>query len=214
MLSDLQINQAFQIILKEFPNAGPSLQAQSNFQYLIAVLLSAQTTDKSVNQVTPKLFQQFPTPQAMATATISEIEPLIKSIGLYHNKARYLVACAQNLCQHFNGEVPSVKSQLVTLPGVGTKTANVVLADCFGIPAFAVDTHVSAISKRLHFVSSTATVNQIERRITNALPDNLWISGHHALIELGRKYNFHNEKQIQDLPIVQICDQWELSNQK
>ncbi|MCO6542911.1 MAG: endonuclease III [Lactobacillus sp.] len=214
MLSDSQINQAFQIILKEFPNAGPSLQAQSNFQYLIAVLLSAQTTDKSVNQVTPKLFQQFPTPQAMATATISEIEPLIKSIGLYHNKARYLVACAQNLCQHFNGEVPSVKSQLVTLPGVGTKTANVVLADCFGIPAFAVDTHVSAISKRLHFVSSTATVNQIERRITSALPDNLWISGHHALIELGRKYNFHNEKQIQDLPIVQICDQWELSNQK
>jgi endonuclease III len=214
LLSDPQINQAFQIILKEFPNAGPSLQAQSNFQYLIAVLLSAQTTDKSVNQVTPKLFQQFPTPQAMATATISEIEPLIKSIGLYHNKARYLVACAQNLCQHFNGEVPSVKSELVTLPGVGTKTANVVLVDCFGIPAFAVDTHVSAISKRLHFVSSTATVNQIERRITNALPDNLWIRGHHALIELGRKYNFHNEKQIQDLPIVQICDQWELSNQK
>lgn len=214
MLSAPQINQAFQIILKEFPNAGPSLQAQSNFQYLIAVLLSAQTTDKSVNQVTPKLFQQFPTPQAMATATISEIEPLIKSIGLYHNKARYLVACAQNLCRHFNGEVPSVKSQLVTLPGVGTKTANVVLADCFGIPAFAVDTHVSAISKRLHFVSSTATVNQIERRITSALPDNLWIRGHHALIELGRKYNFHNEKQIQDLPIVQICDQWELSNQK
>ncbi|WP_181190516.1 endonuclease III domain-containing protein [Bombilactobacillus bombi] len=212
MLNNQQIKQAFQLIIAEFPQAGPSLQAESNFQYLIAVILSAQTTDKAVNLVTPQLFKKYPTAQAMAQASISDIEPLIKSIGLYHNKARYLQACAQKLNENFAGVVPAVKTQLVTLPGVGTKTANVVLADCFGIPAFAVDTHVSTIAKRLHFVEPKANVQQIEHRITTALPQQFWIKGHHALIMMGRKYNFHNESQIKDLPVVQQCDLWEMEN--
>ena len=96
MLSDQQIRQAFQMILAEFPTAGPSLKAASNFQYLVAVILSAQTTDKAVNQVTPQLFQKYPTPPTMAQAKVAEIEPLIKTIGLYHNKARYLVLVHKN----------------------------------------------------------------------------------------------------------------------
>lgn len=212
MLSDQQIRKAFQMILAEFPTAGPSLKAVSNFQYLVAVILSAQTTDKAVNQVTPQLFQKYPTPPTMAQAKVAEIEPLIKTIGFYHNKARYLVACSQKLCTDFAGEVPAEKKSLVTLPGVGGKTANVVLADCFNIPAFAVDTHVSKIAQRLHFVAPKANVTQVERRLTQALPEYLWIKSHHALIAMGRKYNFHKEKQISNLPVVQTCDNWERSN--
>lgn len=209
MLSQQQINQAMQLIIKQFPQAGPSLHAVSNFQYLIAVTLSAQTTDKAVNQVTPQLFQSFPTPQALALASVPQVENLIKSLGLYHTKAVRIIKCAQQIVTNFDGQVPAEHRQLVTLAGVGNKTANVVLADCFGIPAFAVDTHVSQIAKRLHFVAPKANVQQIEATITQALEKQYWIKGHHAMIFLGRAYNFHNEKQIHNLPIVQQCDAWE-----
>lgn len=212
MLSDQQIRKAFQIILAEFPAVGPSLKAASNFQYLLAVILSAQTTDKAVNEVTPQLFQKYPTPQSMSKASVAEIEPLIKSIGLYHNKARYLITCSQKLCEDFACEVPAVKKYLITLPGVGNKTANVVLADCFNIPAFAVDTHVSKIAQRLHFVAPNANVTQVEHRLTQALPTSIWIKSHHALIAMGRKYNFYKENQISNLYVVQACDNWDRIN--
>ncbi|NVY95816.1 endonuclease III [Lactobacillus sp. DCY120] len=213
MLTDPQIVTAMQMIMDEFPQAGPSLDARTNFQYMISVVLSAQTTDKAVNKITPKLFQKYPNPEDLAQATVPEVEELIKSIGLYHNKARHIIACAQEVLANFGGEVPHTKKELTTLSGVGTKTANVVLADRFQVPAFAVDTHVSHISQRLHFVAPKSSVQVVEKRVTQALDPKDWIHGHHALIEMGRKYNFNNEAQIKDLPVVRQCDQWEQENQ-
>ncbi|UQS81481.1 endonuclease III [Bombilactobacillus folatiphilus] len=212
LLDDEQIRQAMKMIMDCYPNAGPSLQAQSHFQYLIAVMLSAQTTDKSVNRVTPQLFAAFPDAQTLAQATVEQVEALIKSLGLYHTKAKHLILCAQQLVQNFDGQVPTSQEKLITLSGVGTKTANVVLSDCFGIPAFAVDTHVSKIAKRLHFVEAEAGVQVVEKRVTEALASKDWIKAHHALIDFGREFNFHNEKAIEQLPIVQQCDQWVAAN--
>ncbi|UQS83566.1 endonuclease III domain-containing protein [Bombilactobacillus thymidiniphilus] len=214
LLNDAQIMQAMLMIIDMFPEAQPSLFADSDFQYLIAVMLSAQTTDRAVNQVTPKLFAVYPTPQKLAQATIEQVEHLIKSLGLYHNKARNLIKCSNQLLTNFAGQVPATKQQLVTLAGVGTKTANVVLGDRFGVPSFAVDTHVSKISKRLHFVDEKATVEQIEKSVTKALDPKYWVIGHHALIDLGRKYNFKNATQIANLPVVRQCDQWSGLNEK
>lgn len=214
LLDDEQIQTALLLIIQQYPNAAPSLVAKSNFQYLIAVMLSAQTTDKAVNQVTPQLFQTFPDAQSLAQATILQVESVIKTLGLYHNKARNLIKCAQQLEQNFAGQVPANKADLITLAGVGTKTANVVLSDRFNIPAFAVDTHVSTIAKRLHFVEATATVKQVEQRVTQALAKQYWTQAHHALIDFGREYNFHREQQIKDLPVVRLCDQWVTAENK
>lgn len=208
MLNKRQINQAMHIIIDMYPQAGPSLNADNNFQYLIAVTLSAQTTDAAVNKVTEKLFSKYPTPDAMSKADIIDVEKIIHSIGLYHNKAKHAIACSKMLVNDYQSVVPNKKSELIKLPGVGVKTANVELGDCFGFPSFAVDTHVSKISKRLHFVKKDAKVGEIEKKITASLEPKYWIHGHHAMIELGRAYNFHDEKQIENLPVVIQCDKW------
>ena len=162
MLDAKQTLKAIQIMGKTYPTTGSSLVADSPFHFLMAVILSAQTTDKAVNLITPALFERFQTPADLANATASEVEPYIKTIGLYRNKAKYLVACAQGLVDKFAGQVPKTHKGLMSLAGVGRKTADVVLAECFGIPALAVDTHVGRIAKRLAMVASDANVTQIE----------------------------------------------------
>lgn len=163
MLSKDQIELAIATMREKYPQARTSLVADTDFHFLLAVILSAQATDKSVNLVTPALFARFPTPNDLAQVTATDVEPYIKTIGLYRNKARYLVACAQKLVTDYGGVVPAQREELVKLPGVGRKTANVVLSERFGVPAFAVDTHVSRIAKRLQIVAADASVTQIER---------------------------------------------------
>ena len=169
-----------------FPEAKGELNWDNRFQLLCAVLLSAQTTDKMVNKVTPQLFADFPTPEAMAAASQEEIEADISHLGLYHSKAKHLKEMAQTLVAEYGGQVPGKKEDLVKLAGVGNKTANVVLAEGWGIPAIAVDTHVSRIAKKFKIVPEKATPLQVEKRLEELLPKEEWIHTHHAMIFFGR----------------------------
>ncbi len=169
-----------------FPEAECELIHQNAFELLIAVMLSAQTTDVSVNRITPQLFAAFPTPEAFEHATVEEIQEHIKSIGLYRNKAKYIKGCCHKLVTEFNGQVPETLEELQSLPGVGRKSANVVLSVAFGVPAIAVDTHVERVTKRLGIVPQKANVREVEEVLMKKLPPELWGKAHHRLIFFGR----------------------------
>ena len=171
-----------------FPNASCELNYTSDYTLLIAVILSAQTTDKSVNLVTPELFRSFPTIESIADADISEIENHIRSIGLYRTKALNIQTCCRQIIDRFEGKVPSDKEALMSLPGVGAKTANVVRAELFHIPEIAVDTHVARISKRLYFAKPTDSVEIIEKKLRNVIPEERYIKTHHQMIHFGRYF--------------------------
>ncbi|QNQ83587.1 endonuclease III [Lactobacillus sp. PV037] len=186
LLSDEEALVVLQKIMNIFPDAKGELKWDSVFHLLCAVMMSAQTTDKMVNKVTPNFNQKFPDSKSLKNASLSEIESTIKVIGLYRTKAKHLKETATILTDRFNGVVPREKQTLITLPGVGEKTANVVLAEAFQIPAIAVDTHVSRISKLFKIVPAKATPHQIEKRLEEILPQEQWIHAHHALIAFGR----------------------------
>lgn len=177
-----------QAVIAFYPDAQPTLVAHDPFEILVAVLLSAQTTDVAVNAVTPKLFAAYPDAETMAQATVAEIEPLIDRLGLYHNKAKYLSALSQALVKQYHGQVPNTKAALTALPGVGPKTATVVLTDAFAVPGVAVDTHVSRIIKGFGMVPQRATPVQIQARLETLMPPETWINLHRALIRLGREW--------------------------
>ncbi len=169
-----------------FPEAECELIHQNAFELLIAVMLSAQTTDVSVNRITLQLFAAFPTPEAFEHATVEEVQEHIKSIGLYRNKAKYIKGCCHKLVTEFNGQVPETLEELQSLPGVGRKSANVVLSVAFGVPAIAVDTHVERVTKRLGIVPQKANVREVEEVLMKKLPPELWGKAHHRLIFFGR----------------------------
>lgn len=186
MLTKEQSIQAIEIIGEMFPEAKCELEHRNVFELLVATILSAQATDVSVNKATPALFSAFPDPQALAGATMDEVIPLINSIGLYRNKAKYLIKMAQMLLTDFSGNVPRTREELMRLPGVGRKTANVVLSVGFNIPAIAVDTHVERVTKRLKMVPADASVREVEETLMKKLPEELWGIAHHRLIFFGR----------------------------
>jgi endonuclease III len=169
-----------------YPDARTELEFSNPFELLISTILSAQATDKSVNAATPALFKAYPTAAKMARATPGDIEPLIKTIGLYRNKARNLVATARALEANFGGEVPNDFDAIQTLPGVGRKTANVVLSNAYGRPGIAVDTHVGRLSRRLSFSAHTDP-DRVESDLEKLFPTEEWIFLHHALILHGRR---------------------------
>lgn len=187
MLSKKRARHVIEQIIALYPNAKPSLDFRNAFELLVAVTLSAQTTDAAVNKVTPALFERFPTPMDFAQATPQDIEPYLAKIGLFRNKAKFLHECSCQLLENFNGEVPQTREELQTLSGVGRKTANVVLSVGFGIPAFAVDTHVTRICKHHKIVKQSATPLQIEQRVMEVLPPELWLAAHQAMIYFGRE---------------------------
>lgn len=186
LCTSTQIQQLVKAMHKLYPQDRTELNYTNSFELLCAVVLSAQTTDKAVNKVTPQLFKQFPTVTAMSQAKLEDIQSIIKTIGLYKNKAKYLQQLALELLQNFAGEVPHTREELITLSGVGRKTANVVLANAFDIPAFAVDTHVERVCKRFNFVENDATVLQVEQKMTAVLPSSIWREAHHAILLFGR----------------------------
>lgn len=171
------------------PDAKSELDYEDPFHMLVAVMLSAQATDRQVNKVTPALFERFKTPAMMAEATAQEIEPYIKSLGLYRNKAKFLQQTATKIMKEFHGQVPNNLSDLITLPGVGRKTANVILSVVFDIPAIAVDTHVERVSKRLQFVSADANPLQVEKELMEKIPEDMWSHAHQLLVLFGRYYS-------------------------
>ncbi|WEV70174.1 endonuclease III [Lactobacillus sp. ESL0785] len=186
LLTTAEARKVLRKINQMYPDAKSELIWDNNFHLLCAVLMSAQTTDKMVNRVMPEFIRDYPTPIELSQATIAEIEDHISKIGLYHSKAKHLKATAKILVDKYHCQIPEDKKTLVTLPGVGVKTANVVLADGFGVPAIAVDTHVSRISKRFHIVPQDAKPLEIEKRLEEILPADEWIHTHHAMILFGR----------------------------
>lgn len=169
------------------PNAQTELHYDSPFQLLVAVMLSAQCTDKRVNMTTPALFEAFPNPASLAAATFEEVYDLIHSISYPNSKARHLISMAQKLESDFGGEVPTTLEQLTSLPGVGRKTANVVMSVAFGKTTIAVDTHVFRVSHRIGLVSAQCTTPlSVERELTKYIPPHLRHDFHHWLILHGR----------------------------
>lgn len=169
------------------PDAGPELQFESAFQLLVAVALSAQCTDRRVNQVTPPLFAAYPTARSMAMASADDLYPYIKSVSYPHLKAERLAGMARCLTESFGGEVPATREELMTLPGVGRKTANVVLAAWFGQAALPVDTHVFRVAHRLGLAApSDRTPEAVERRLTAHIPARVQGRAHHWLLLFGR----------------------------
>lgn len=205
MLSKKKIRELIDVISQMYPDATVALHFETTFQLLIAVALSAQTTDVAVNKVTPALFAAYPTPEAMATADIHDVMDKIKTIGLYRNKAKNIIACSQQLVSEFNGVVPHTMKELTSLPGVGRKTANVVMSVAFNIPAFAVDTHIERIAKRLRMVPEKANVRDVERVITDAIPKERWNRLHHQMIYFGRYFCTAKNPHCSECPLVHDC---------
>lgn len=174
-----------EILSQDFPNPKSELNFNSPFELLVAVILSAQCTDKRVNTVTPALFQVAPTAEAMASLPTETIEQLIRSCGFYHSKAQYLKQMSQDIVVRFGGQVPQTLDELRTLAGVGRKTANVVYAVAFGGQAIAVDTHVFRVSNRLGIASAT-NVLDTEKQLMNAIPPEQWADSHHYILLHGR----------------------------
>lgn len=169
-----------------YPDARTELEFRSPFELLVATVLSAQATDVSVNAATPALFARYPDAHALSRAEPEDIEPLIRSIGLYRGKARHLAALARLLVERHGGEVPNDFDAVVALPGAGRKTANVVLSNAYGYPAIAVDTHVGRLSRRLG-LSVQTTPDKVELDLQRLFPRGRWVFLHHALILHGRR---------------------------
>lgn len=188
-----------------FPDAHCELNHRNEFELLVAVMLSAQTTDQSVNKLTKTLFEKYKTVEDYANAPISVLEEDIKTIGLYRNKAKSLSAMAKQLIERFDGKVPQTIEELTSLPGVGKKTANVVVSVAFGVPAFAVDTHVERISKRLGFAKKEDSVQVVEKKLMKAIPKDRWIKCHHQFIFFGRYFCKSMNPSCYECPLYDIC---------
>ena len=180
-----QRKQFFHILSQHIKNPTTELHYRNEFELLIAVILSAQATDISVNKVTPALFQAAPNPDKMAALGENGIIPYIQSIGLYRNKARHIVACCQTLVEKFNGQVPNNRADLESLAGVGRKTANVVLNTAFGEPTIAVDTHIFRVANRTGLAVGK-TVLAVEQGLLKNTPKKYLKDAHHLLILHGR----------------------------
>ena len=187
------------------PTAKCELLYSKDYELVIAVMLSAQTTDKSVNAVTPILFKKYPTLDALYNAPLEDIEEIIKPIGLYKNKAKNLKGIVQDLVDRFNGVVPSDKEQLMTLPGVGNKTAGVIRAEIFQIPDLPVDTHILRISKRLNLAKKDDEPIDVERKLKKIIPEERWIKSHHQLIHFGRYYCIARSPKCESCKISDMC---------
>ena len=188
-----------------FPSAKCELFYSKDYELVIAVMLSAQTTDKAVNAVTPLLFKKYYSLEALNEAPLEDIENIIKQIGLYKNKARNLKGIVKDLIEKFNGVVPSNKEQLMTLPGVGNKTAGVIRAEIFRIPDLPVDTHILRISKRLNLAKKDDEPIDVERKLKKLISEERWIKSHHQLIHFGRYFCTARNPECQNCKIADMC---------
>ncbi len=188
------------------PVAETELTYDSPFELLVAVILSAQCTDKRVNMATPEIFRRYPTPQKMAKATFDDLFPLIKSISYPNNKTKHLIGMANMLMDQFNGNVPMTVEELVKLPGVGRKTANVITSVIDAQPNMAVDTHVFRVSKRLALVSEKATTPlAVEKELIKHIPQELIHKAHHWLILHGRYTCLARNPKCEVCGLMEIC---------
>ena len=192
-------------ILKEtYPDAKCELNHETPLQLLVATILSAQTTDKKVNEVTKDLFIDYPDLDAFLTLTSDELEERIKQIGLYRNKSKNLILMFRQLNEKFNGEVPKTMEELMSLAGAGRKTANVVLSNAFNVPSIAVDTHVFRVSNRLD-IANSEKVLEVEMQLQEEIPKKEWTLMHHLLIFHGRRCCIARNPKCGECPLSHLC---------
>lgn len=205
MVTKAQMRRILDTFAEMFPDAHCELNHSNSFELTIAVLLSAQCTDALVNKVTPHLFEKYKTPEDYLSVPLEELEQDIRSIGLYRNKAKNIQKLARMLLEDYGGEVPTEHSELVKLPGVGRKTANVVVSTAFGIPAIAVDTHVERVSKRLGIARWKDSPLQVEETLMKKVPRDEWAITHHRMIFFGRYHCKAVHPQCEVCPLLDMC---------
>ncbi|AOZ91274.1 endonuclease III [Paenibacillus crassostreae] len=188
-----------------FPEAHCELIHSNAFELTIAVLLSAQCTDETVNKVTKDLFQKYRSPQDYIDVPLEELEQDIRRIGLFRNKAKHIQSLCRMVIDQFEGDVPRTHEQLVLLPGVGRKTANVVVSNAFEIPAIAVDTHVERVAKRLGLAGWNDSVLEVEKKLMKKIPRDEWTETHHRLIFFGRYHCKAQNPQCEVCPLLDVC---------
>lgn len=203
--SDQPVSQFIYDALQErFPDARCELEFHTPFELLIATILSAQCTDERVNLVTASLFAEANTPQSILNLGQTVLETKIRSLGLFHNKAKNILAACNVLVEKFNGQVPGDLELLRSLPGVGRKTANVVVSNAFGIPAIAVDTHVFRVAHRLG-IAREKTPEKVEEELMKVFPRERWSLVHHLLIFHGRRICSARKPSCEECPLNQVC---------
>ena len=194
----------YRLLAQTYPDAHVELDFQTPYQLLVATVIAAQTTDIAVNKITPELFARYPTPAALAGANPDDLERIIHSLGFFRAKTRSLLGLANALVERFNGEVPNKLSDLVTLPGVGRKTANVVLGSAFGIPGITVDTHFGRLSRRFGWTTAT-NPDQVEKDVGELFEKKDWILLSQLLIWHGRRVCFARKPNCWDCSIATLC---------
>lgn len=203
---DKKTQQIIDILKATYPDAKCELEHENPFQLLVATVLSAQTTDKKVNEVTKDLFKQFKTPSDFLTLSQEELESKIKTIGLYRNKAKNLLTMCRQLEENFNGKVPNTMEEITSLAGAGRKTANVVLSNAFGVPSIAVDTHVFRVANRIGLAHSN-NVLETEEQLQKKISKNLWSLSHHLLIFHGRRCCSARKPNCENCVVAPFCQQ-------
>jgi endonuclease-3 len=193
------------VLAEMFPDAHCELIHSNPFELTIAVLLSAQCTDETVNKVTVNLFQKYQSPADYLSVPLEELENDIRRIGLFRSKAANIQKLCRIVIDKYNGDVPNTHEGLVELPGVGRKTANVVMSNAFGVPAIAVDTHVERVSKRLAFAKPDDTVLVVEQKLMKLVPREEWTLTHHRLIFFGRYHCKAQSPQCHICPLIELC---------
>lgn len=209
----VKTNDILDILTTLYPKAACALTHRNPFELLIATILSAQCTDQRVNQITKRLFAQANTPQAMVTLGVDNVRELIHGCGLHNNKAANIVATCQQLLERHLGEVPSSREDLEALPGVGRKTANVVLSNAFNVPAIAVDTHVFRVANRIG-LSAASTPEKTEKQLMDTIPRERWSHSHHLLIFHGRNLCKARNPQCEQCPLAEDCNYMTLEQQR
>ena len=200
-----------EILKNDYPEAQCELNHKTPFQLLIATVLSAQTTDKSVNKVTATLFKEYPDLNNFLKLSQKQIEDKIRKIGLYRNKSKSIYNLCKYIKENFNGQVPKTMDELIKLPGVGRKTASVVLAVAYNIPAFPVDTHVFRITKRIGIASGN-TPDKVSDEVMKELPKDMWIDAHHIFIFHGRQTCLAKTPKCYNCSITNYCDYFKLND--
>ena len=203
MINKTQIIQDY--LDELLPNVGCELNYNKDYELVIAVMLSAQTTDAAVNGVTSTLFSRYTTLEELASARVEEIEEIIHSLGLYKNKAKNIPEIAKFILNSYGGKIPSDKDELQKMPGVGNKTAGVIRAEIFKIPDFPVDTHIARISKRLGLAKNDDSPYEIEQKLKKVFPEDRWIKLHHQLIHFGRYHCLARNPYCFSCKLKEIC---------
>ena len=204
------IIKTLDILEETYPEAECALDHRNVFELLVCVVLSAQTTDKSVNRISPELFAKYPDAQALSEADQADVEEMLHSIGMYRTKAKNIISLAKELVIRYHGMVPDTYDELVELPGVGRKTANVVLSVGFGVQRIAVDTHVFRVANRIGLVHEK-DVLKTELALMECIPEDRWSRTHHSLIFHGRNICDARKPKCKECPLTELC-QWDNKN--